>query len=117
LPKPSDICEFGTRGSQNPILERILKILCFCGIDLFQTEKKYISVSSNEAKVYNTKKIDISRVKFSILSIFEEKIHIGCQLEFFWRPFFQKCEQKNQYTKTKISQKAYFYFLLHFILI
>jgi hypothetical protein len=55
------------------------------------------------------KKLKINKeVKFSVLSIFEEKFLIGCHLEFVSRLFSRKIEPKSQVTKTTLSQKAYF---------
>jgi hypothetical protein len=117
LPKhPSAICQFRTMGShlrippifffvvlyvicskfffghnslEFSIFERTLKILCFGEIDFFsKLEKSYISVLSNESKVYKTE-------KNLVLSIFEEKNEIGRHLEFFWTPFFQNYKRKS----------------------
>jgi hypothetical protein len=71
-------------------------------------ENSCISFFSDEPESYNTAKTDFSEGKFSVLSIFEEKFLIGCHLEFVSRPFSRKIEPKNKFTKTTLSQKAYF---------
>jgi hypothetical protein len=70
-------------------------------------ENSFISFFSNEPEAYNTAKTDFNEVKFSVLTIFEEKFLIGCHLEFVSRPFSRKIEPKSQFTKTTLSQKAY----------
>jgi hypothetical protein len=67
-----------------------------------------ISILSDEPEAYNSAKTNYSEVKFSVLTIFEEKFEIGRHFEMFSRPFSQNIEPKNQFTKTKLSQKAYF---------